>query len=42
MEIREIQADELEKLVGVVTLAMPREEVGGVAGLVDWKRQAER
>lgn len=41
MEIREIQADELAKLVGVVTLAMPREEVGGVAGIVDWKRQAE-
>ncbi|MBA2333046.1 MAG: hypothetical protein H0V94_09685 [Actinobacteria bacterium] len=41
MKIREIGADELEKLIGVVALAMPREETGGVEGLIDWKRQAE-
>ena len=41
MEIREIGEDELEKLIGVVALAMPREETGGVEGLIDWKRQAE-
>ena len=41
MEIREIGEDELEQLIGVVALAMPREEMGGVGGLIDWKRQAE-
>jgi GNAT superfamily N-acetyltransferase len=41
VEIREIGPNELEKLIGVVALAMPREEMGGVAGLIDWKRQAE-
>ena len=41
MEIREIGEDELEELIGVVALAMPREETGGVKGLIDWKRQAE-
>jgi GNAT superfamily N-acetyltransferase len=41
VEIREIGADELEKLIGVVALARPRDEMGGVAGLVDWKRQAQ-
>jgi GNAT superfamily N-acetyltransferase len=41
VEIREIGANELEKLIGVVARAMPREEMGGVAGLIDWKRQAE-
>ena len=38
--IREIGAGELEVFVDVVSQAMPREEMGGVAGLVDWKRQA--
>ena len=39
--IREIGQDELEAFIGVVTQAMPREEMGGVAGLIDWRRQAE-
>jgi len=39
--IREIAEDELQKLVAVSQAAMPREETGGVAGFVDWKRQAE-
>jgi mycothiol synthase len=39
--IREIGEDELEAFIGVVTQAMPREETGGVAGLIDWRRQAE-
>ena len=38
--IREIGAEELEAFVGVLKVAMPREETGGVAGLVDWRRQA--
>ena len=38
--IREIGADELVAFVDVLTRAMPREETGGVAGLVDWRRQA--
>lgn len=38
--IREIGEAELEKFVAVVALAMPREEMGGIAGLVDWRRQA--
>jgi GNAT superfamily N-acetyltransferase len=40
-EIRAIDEDELAKLVGVIELAMPREETGGTEGFVDWKRQAE-
>jgi GNAT superfamily N-acetyltransferase len=39
--IREIGEDELPQLIGVIQLAMPREETGGVEGMVDWKRQAE-
>jgi GNAT superfamily N-acetyltransferase len=39
--IREIGEDELEAFIGVVTQAMPREETGGIAGLIDWRRQAE-
>ena len=39
-KIREIGEDELEAFVGVSSQAMPREETGGVAGLIDWKRQA--
>lgn len=39
--IREIGEDELEAFLGVVAQAMPREDMGGVAGLVDWRRQAE-
>lgn len=41
LQIREIAEDELQLLIDVVAAAMPREETGGVAGLVDWKRQAE-
>jgi GNAT superfamily N-acetyltransferase len=40
-KIREIGEDELESFIGVVKQAMPREETGGVAGLIDWRRQAE-
>ena len=40
-EIREIAEDELQQLVDVSAAAMPREDTGGVAGFVDWKRQAE-
>jgi len=39
--IREIGEDELGKLIAVSERAMPREETGGVEGMVDWKRQAE-
>jgi GNAT superfamily N-acetyltransferase len=39
--IREIGEDELEAFIGVLKQAMPREETGGVAGLIDWRRQAE-
>ena len=39
--IREIGEDELEAFIGVVAEAMPREDMGGVAGLIDWRRQAE-
>ena len=38
--IREIGDAELERFLGVVAQAMPREDLGGVAGLVDWRRQA--
>jgi len=40
-EIRQIGEDEVDKLLDVLGLAMPREDTGGVAGFVDWKRQAE-
>lgn len=40
-EIRQIGKEEVDKLLDVLGLAMPREDTGGVAGLVDWKRQAE-
>ena len=39
--IREIGADELDAFVNVLAEAMPREDTGGVAGLIDWRRQAE-
>ena len=39
-EIREIGEDELPALLEVLGEAMPREETGGVAGFVDWRRQA--
>jgi GNAT superfamily N-acetyltransferase len=39
--IREIGEDELEAFVGVAAHVMPREDTGGVAGLIDWRRQAE-
>jgi len=39
--IREIGENELQQLVDVSEAAMPREDTGGVAGFVDWKRQAE-
>ena len=39
-EIRAIGEDELQQLVDVSEAAMPREDTGGVAGFVDWKRQA--
>ena len=38
--IREIGEDELDTFVGVLAQAMPREDTGGVAGLIDWRRQA--
>ena len=39
--IREIGEDELEAFVDVLSRAMPREDTGGVTGLIDWRRQAE-
>lgn len=39
--IREIGEADLEAFLGVVALAMPREEMGGISGLVDWRRQAQ-
>ena len=39
--VREIGEDELGELIAVSERAMPREETGGVEGMVDWKRQAE-
>jgi mycothiol synthase len=39
-EIRVIAEDELQLLVDVSEAAMPREDTGGVAGFIDWKRQA--
>lgn len=39
--IREIGEDELADFLAVVAKAMPREKMGGVAGLVDQRRQAE-
>ena len=35
-----IAEDELQQLVDVSEAAMPREDTGGVAGFIDWKRQA--
>jgi len=40
VEIREIGEDELQALLEVLAAAMPREETGGAAGFVDWRRQA--
>ena len=40
-KFREIGEDELEAFVGVLARAMPGEDTGGVAGLIDWRRQAE-
>ncbi len=40
MEIREIEADELEKLVEIACAAQPR-EFATVSGFVDWREQAE-
>ena len=39
--IREIGEAELERLLAVIAEAAPRADMGGVAGLVDWRRQAE-
>jgi len=39
--IREIGEDELESFIGVAAQVMPREDMGGVAGLIDWRRQAD-
>jgi GNAT superfamily N-acetyltransferase len=39
--IREIGEAELEAFIGVLAVAMPREETGGIAGLVDWRRHAQ-
>jgi mycothiol synthase len=41
MEIREIEADELETLVRIAQAAQPREHAT-VDGFVDWRRQADR
>ena len=41
VEIRQIGEDEVDKLLDVLGRAMPREDTGGAAGFVDWKRQAE-
>jgi GNAT superfamily N-acetyltransferase len=38
--IREIGEDELEAFVDVLARAMPREDTGGVTGMIDWRRQA--
>ena len=40
-KIREIGEAELEAFIGVAEQVMPREDTGGVAGLIDWRRQAE-
>ena len=39
--IREIGEADLEAFLSVTALATPREATGGVAGMVDWRRQAE-
>jgi GNAT superfamily N-acetyltransferase len=39
-KIREIGEDELEAFIDVSAQAMPREDMGGVTGLIDLKRQA--
>jgi GNAT superfamily N-acetyltransferase len=41
LKIREIAEDELQLLIDVIAAAMPRENSGGVAEFIDWKRQAE-
>src|SRR5215204_2043922 len=40
-KIREIGEAELERFLAVVDEAAPRADMGGVAGLVDWRRQAQ-
>ena len=39
--IREIGEAELERFLSVVAEAAPRADMGGVAGMVDWRRQAQ-
>ena len=39
--IREIGEAELEAFIGVLEVAMPHEETGGISGLIDWRRQAQ-
>ncbi len=39
--IREIGEAELERFLAVVAEAAPRADMGGVTGMVDWRRQAE-
>ena len=39
--IREIGEAELERLLSVIAEAAPRADMGGVAGMVDWRRQAD-
>lgn len=39
--IREIGEAELERFLAVVNEAAPRANMGGVAGMVDWRRQAQ-
>ena len=39
--IREIGEAELERFLAVVDDAAPRADMGGVAGMVDWRRQAQ-
>jgi GNAT superfamily N-acetyltransferase len=40
-KIREIGEAELERFLTVVDEAAPRANMGGVAGLIDWRRQAQ-
>ncbi len=39
--IREIGEAELERFLAVVAAAAPRADMGGVTGMVDWRRQAQ-
>jgi GNAT superfamily N-acetyltransferase len=39
--IREIGEAELERFLAVIDEAAPRADMGGVAGMVDWRRQAQ-